>query len=159
MWGGTRREAALCVTSLAFGAGLLRHLEAHLLPPHSLPWLSHDLGAASWSSHKWVHSLTSSSQAPFLRTCEPSDLGWSGLGPAGIDFDSGVGFPEQIYRAGSIAKGLRPSREGSEGVISSTTGAPSFLELLETPLGILTSLSQTLINLHSLPDCYALQAL
>lgn len=39
-----------------------------------------------------------------MGTCEPSDLGWSGLGPDGIDFDSGVGFPEQIIGAGSIAK-------------------------------------------------------
>lgn len=134
------------------------------------------------SPPKWVHSFTSSSQAPFLSTYEPSDLGWSGLGPAGIDFDSGVGFPEQICKAGSIVKKLTPSRDGSRGVISPlghpegwqhceetytlkrwvqkshlTTGAPIFF--LETPLGILTSQSQTLLNLHSPPDCNALPAL
>lgn len=49
-----------------------------------------------------------------MRTREPSDLGWSGLGPAGIDFDSGVGFPEQIGGAGSIARGSLLQERGPE---------------------------------------------
>lgn len=65
------------------------------------------------------HSSASSSQAPFLGTREPSDLGWAGLGPAGTDFGSGVGFPEQIYGTGSVAKRQLslPHGRGSGGVL------------------------------------------
>lgn len=49
-----------------------------------------------------------------MGTREPSDLGWAGLGPAGVDFGSGVGFPEQIYGTGRVARrqlNLPQSRE------------------------------------------------
>lgn len=49
-------------------------------------------------------SSTSASQGPFLGTHEPSDLGWVELGRAIVDFGSGVGFSEQIYETGSVAK-------------------------------------------------------
>lgn len=52
----------------------------------------------------WGCPFTSSSQAPFLRIYEPSDLGWAGLGPAGIYFGLGVGYPEKIYASGRVAK-------------------------------------------------------
>lgn len=68
---------------------------------------------------KWGHPSTSSSQTPFLGTHEPSDLGWAGLGRAGVDFGSGVGFPEQIYGTGRVAKRQLnlPQGRASKGVL------------------------------------------
>lgn len=67
---------------------------------------------------KWGHPSTFSSQAPFLGTREPSDLGWAGLGSAGVDFGSGVGFPEQSYGTGRVARRQLnfPRGRGSRGV-------------------------------------------
>lgn len=62
-----------------------------------------------------------------MGTWEPSDLGWAGLGPAGVDFGSGVGFPEQIYGAANVAKRqLRFPQEKGPEAPSSPPGASSF---------------------------------
>lgn len=68
---------------------------------------------------EWGHPSTFSSQAPFLGTREPSDLGWAGLGSAGVDFGSAVGFPEQSYGTGRVAKRQLnlPRGRGSRGVL------------------------------------------
>lgn len=60
-------------------------------PPHCWPTL---VSRGSRLFPEWGCPSASSSQAPFLGTREPSDLGWAGFGPAGVDFGSGVGFPE-----------------------------------------------------------------
>lgn len=73
-------------------------------------------------------SSTSSSQAPCLGTREPSDLGWAGLGPAGIDFGSGVGFLEQIYGTGRAAeRQLNLSGEGIPATSGSLRGTQTLV--------------------------------